>query len=387
MRLLILSLLTFNIAIGQENQYAIHFIDNDFPAALEEARIEDKIVFIDAYTTWCGPCKMMDRNVFTDSIVGSFFNTNFVNLKLDMEKGDGVAAAKKYQVRGYPSFLFLSASGALLHQGIGYQPIEQFMAMAQQALDPGKQLPAMESAYEKGDRDPQLLYDYANALLAAGNEKGREIGAEYLKTQSSWTSPEKMEMVAQLTKEYGDLYYNYMVEKRLLFIKEFGEGRVDGTILRFIQNHLNDQLGNLQMDDAREIFNSTFPPSKAALYFDRFEMNYYDAIGNEEKYIEKSQQYVKSNPNLSANELNTIAWNYYEKVDSPKALKWAIKLAKKSITLDSNYFNNDTLAALYYKQGNKKKATRYALMAIKLAQADEADYSETEALLEKINRL
>ena len=387
MRLFVLFLCLINVAFGQETTYAIKFIDNDLTAALEKARMEDKIVFVDAYTTWCGPCKMMDRNVFTDSLVGSFFNENFVNLKLDMEKGEGIAATKKYQVRGYPSFLFLNSSGTLLHQGIGYQPIEQFLTMAKQALDPNKQLPALTKAYESGNRDPQLLYNYANALLDAGSDEGRKIGAEYLETQTSWTSPENMEMVAQLISKYQDPYYNFMVEKRHLFIREFGDGRVDGTILRFIQKHLYDQLGDLKMDDTKDIFNSTFPPSKAKLYFDRFEINYYDAIGDYKTYIEKSKQYVKANPNLSANELNTIAWNYYEKVEESKALKWAIKVAKKSISLDSNYFNNDTLAALYYKQGNKKKALKYAQLAINLAQEDQLDYSETEALMDKISRL
>jgi thioredoxin-related protein len=386
MRIALLLLFCTQIGLGQQ-ELAISFIDNNLAEALEKAAQQDKIIFIDAYTTWCGPCKMMDRDVFGDSMIGSFFNEHFINLKLDMEKGEGVATARKYQVRGYPSFLFLNASGALLHRGIGYQPIQQFMALAQTALDPAKQLPALESAYKKGDGDPDALYDYAIALLDAGNELGKEIGAEYLKSQSSWTSQKNMEMVAQLVTEYQDPYYDFIVAKRPLFIKEFGENQVDGSIIRLIQTHLNNQLGNLNLQDAKKIFDKTFPPSKASQYFDHFELNYYDAIGDIENYIAKSKEYVKKNSSLSANELNSIAWNFYEKIDSLKAIKWATKLAKKSIALDSNYFNNDTIAALYYKQGNKRKAMKYALTAIDLAKADNADYSETESLLEKIRQL
>lgn len=386
MKIAVFLLFCSQLVFGQQ-ELAISFIDNDLAKALEKAEQEDKVIFIDAYTTWCGPCKMMDRDVFGDSLVGSFFNQHFVSLKLDMEKGDGIATARKYQVRGYPSFLFLDATGALLHRGIGYQPIEPFMALAQQALDPSKQLAVLEKAYKKGNSDPEVLYNYANALLDAGSELGKEVGAEYLKTESSWTSEKNMEMVAQLASEYQDPYYNFMVEKRPLFIKQFGEGRVDGSIMRFLQLHLNDQIGSLDLKDAQGIFNETFPPSKASIYFDRFELNYYDAIGDQEKYIAKSRDYVKKNPNLASNELNSIAWNFYEKVDAPKAIKWATKLAKKSISLDSNYFNNDTIAALYYKQGNKKKAMKYAIAAIELAKADDADYTETESLLEKIKLL
>lgn len=368
-------------------ELVIHFIDNDLPAALKQAASENKIVFIDAYTTWCGPCKMMDREVFTDSAVGAFFNTNFINLKLDMEKGEGIAMAKKYSVRGYPSFLFIDASGTLLHRGLGYHPVPAFMQLGKQALDPKRHLPVLEEAYKKGNRTEEILYNYAVTLLEAGDEKGKQIGKEYLETQETWTSRKNMELVAQLVSEYQDPYYNFMVEKRHLFIKEFGEGRVDGTILRQIENYLFSKIEEINMKEVKEIYDRTFPSSKAGPFFDNFELNYYDALGKKEIYIEKARQYVKKYPNLSANALNSLAWNFYEKIDDKQAIKWAIKWAKKSIALESSYYNNDTLAALYYKQKKKKQALKYATKAIDLAKANGMDFSETSALLEKIQQL
>jgi thioredoxin-related protein len=372
---------------SQEDQLAIRFIDNDLSEALELAKEKDKIIFIDAYTTWCGPCKQMDREVFTDSTVGDFFNNNFINLKLDMEKGTGIETVKKYQVRGYPSFLFLDASGTLLHQGIGFQPIPRFMEMAKQALDPTRQLPALKEAYENGTRSEEVLYNYANALLEADDEKGKVIGKEYLETQDSWTTKRNLLLITQLATEYQDPYYNFIVEKRHLFIKEFGESRVDATILRHIENHLFSNIEKLDMAEAKGVFVKTFPSSKAEPLFHNFELNYYDALGKKEIYIDKARQYVKKYSNLSATALNSLAWNFYEKIDDKKALKWATKWAKKSISLESSYYNNDTLAALYYKQNKKKQALKYANKSIELAKASGLDFSETSELLSRIHQL
>ena len=387
MRMLFLSMIFPLFLFSQEDQLAIRFIDNDLSAAIQLAKEKDKIIFIDAYTTWCGPCKQMDREVFTDSTVGDFFNNNFINLKLDMEKGSGIETAKKYQVRGYPSFLFINAGGTLLHQGIGYQPISMFMAMAKQALDPNRQLPALKEAYEGGNRSEELLYNYAISLLEAGDEKGKVIGKEYLDTQDSWTTERNLTIIAQLATEYQDPYYNFIVEKRHLFIKEFGEGRVDATILRHIENHLFSNIEKLDLAEAKDIFVRTFPSSKAEPLFHNFELNYYDALGNKEIYIDKARQYVKKYPNLSASALNSLAWNFYEKIDDKKALKWATKWAKKSIKLQSSYYNNDTLAALYYKQIKKKQALKYANKSIELAKARGQDFSETSELLSRIQQL
>ena len=82
---------------------------------MKEAQVvavkEKKMIFIDFYTTWCGPCKMMSSEVFTQDQVGEYFNRTFVNLKVDAEKGEGVELAKKYQVKAYPTFVVLRRMG------------------------------------------------------------------------------------------------------------------------------------------------------------------------------------------------------------------------------------------------------------------------------------
>lgn len=90
----------------ENNVEGIQFFHGTWAEALEKAKIEDKLLFVDAYAQWCGPCKVMAKNVFTQKKVGDFFNENFINLKMDMETTDGASFGHKYPVSAYPT-LFL----------------------------------------------------------------------------------------------------------------------------------------------------------------------------------------------------------------------------------------------------------------------------------------
>ncbi len=374
--------------VGQaQQQLAIDFIDNDYQSALAEASDQNKIIFVDAYAEWCGPCKMMDRNVFSDTAVGKFFNSHFINLKLDMEKGEGPKLSELYRVRAYPTFLFLDAKGALLHRGLGYHTSEKLLQLAEDALDPEKQLSALKTSYQEGNREPDFLRRFALSLFEATDTSAYTVGKAYLETQSNWAAPVNIPLIAQMAREYNDPYYNFMVEKRYLFIRHLGEGTVHGRLLNMIEDHLYSSLETLDLTEAKSIYTSTFPSSKAGAYYEIFEINYYDHKGRLDKYRDLARAFVKKYSTLSWSTLNELAWGFYEKIDDPKALKWAVKWAAKSISLNSNPYNNDTLAALYYKLGNQKKASKFAQAAIELAQAAGIDYSETSRLLEKIERM
>lgn len=99
----------------------IQFYQGNFKEALALAKKENKVIFMDAYASWCGPCKRMAANTFTDGQVGDFFNKHFVNLKVDMEKGEGPAIAQKYPVEFYPTLFFIDKNGKIVKKLVGYQ--------------------------------------------------------------------------------------------------------------------------------------------------------------------------------------------------------------------------------------------------------------------------
>jgi len=75
--------------------------------AVAKAKAENKLIFIDFYTQWCGPCLNMAQTVFSLPTVGYYYNQTFINLKIDAEEGEGITLAKKYGVRSYPTYAFI----------------------------------------------------------------------------------------------------------------------------------------------------------------------------------------------------------------------------------------------------------------------------------------
>lgn len=119
------------MALAQES--GIKFEKSNWNQVLQKAKSENKIIFMDAYTSWCGPCKSMQARVFPDKKVGDFFNENFINVKVDMEQGEGPSIALKYPVRGYPNLFFIDPkSGKIVNQALGYKSTEQLIQIGEQ---------------------------------------------------------------------------------------------------------------------------------------------------------------------------------------------------------------------------------------------------------------
>ncbi|MCX7767936.1 MAG: thioredoxin family protein [Flavobacteriales bacterium] len=119
---------------SSSSPYTFKFFEGTLDAGLKEAQKTKKLLFLDAYTTWCGPCKMMNYGPFRDPEAGKFFNENFVNMKIDMERGEGPSVAMKYGVRAYPTLLFLNGSGEVVHRILGYHDAMMLVAEGRKAL-------------------------------------------------------------------------------------------------------------------------------------------------------------------------------------------------------------------------------------------------------------
>ena len=117
-----------------KSKSGIQFIEEDWDQALKTAKDKNKLIFIDIYATWCGPCKMLKQYTFTDSSVGEFFNKNFVNVTVDGEKGTGPQLAQQYSIEGYPTLVIADATGKPVLITAGYIPTDVLMQFAKEAL-------------------------------------------------------------------------------------------------------------------------------------------------------------------------------------------------------------------------------------------------------------
>ncbi|MDP5122146.1 MAG: thioredoxin [Spirosomaceae bacterium] len=125
----------FIATVSLSNAQGITFEhDKSWNDIVQKAKAENKLIFMDAYTVWCGPCKALQARVFPDKELGEYFNANFINAKIDMERGEGPALASKFRVRAYPTLFFIDPNTQkVVVQAMGYRQIEDLMQIGKQA--------------------------------------------------------------------------------------------------------------------------------------------------------------------------------------------------------------------------------------------------------------
>lgn len=114
-----------------DTEDGIQFHNGTWEEALQIAKKENKLIFLDIYATWCGPCKQLKKNTFSSAEVGTFYNENFVNVALDGEQGEGKMLMQKYALRSFPSLLFIDGNGKVVGQTVGYHNPSQFLELGQ----------------------------------------------------------------------------------------------------------------------------------------------------------------------------------------------------------------------------------------------------------------
>src|ERR1035437_1394862 len=162
----------------------IEFEHGTWKEVLQKAQQSNKPIFIDVYTSWCGPCKKMSKDIFPLTEVGKVYNANFICYQVDAEKGDGIEIAKKYEVKAYPTYLFLKYDGTLFSRSVGSMEAEKFIAISKTALadmnDP-KSIAMWEKEYVEKKNDPAFLLDYMNKRSKLG-KSNNQLFDEYLKS-------------------------------------------------------------------------------------------------------------------------------------------------------------------------------------------------------------
>lgn len=141
-----------------------------FDEALVAAKQENKLVFIDFYTTWCGPCKRMSSQVFPQKTVGDYMNATFVPLKLDAEN-DGLELAKRYEIKSYPTYVIVDTEGKEVARFSGSMEADRFIGKLQASIDPEMKPERIKERYDNGERTPKLIDTYAMQLMEARKEE------------------------------------------------------------------------------------------------------------------------------------------------------------------------------------------------------------------------
>lgn len=366
----------------------MNFFNGTFNEALAKAKVEQKLLFIDCFTTWCGPCKKMSSQVFTQKDVFTFFNKNFICFALDMEKGEGIDVAKKYAIKNYPTFLWLDGNGKQIHRSVGSAEASVFLSIAGKALNPQANLSYFAQQYESGNRESAMMLSYAHALKTAYDMNYQLIADEYFRTQpvNELAKEKNWNSILEFTPNINSYAYTSILKSPQLFYDRYGKDSVRHVMdelalqtLYYAKQQkdsalLGKAISQLKKSEDRKIF------MEAA----KGELDFYKSEKNMPKYTSLASEYVEKYFLKDPTTLNAICWTYFMQVNEKEKLANAEKWIAASVALEDSYYNSDTYANILHKLGKKKEAIEMTRHSIELAKKSSEDYSSTQELLNEL---
>lgn len=382
--------LTYMGCFAQESSGIKFETGLNWKAILEKAKSENKFIFLDGYATWCGPCKKMTADVFTVKEVGNFFNENFINIAVQFDSSgidnqqvkkwykDAKMIAHDYNINAYPTYLFFSPTGDLVHKLVGTFDPQDFIAQSKSALSPQTQYVSLKKQFESGRKDTVFLLALINlAEKADDNDNLPVYYNHFLATQKNLLTPRNILFISKSIEHSADIGYTILknnvapVEavignrERLSILQKisFDEDilpviRIGGTKQKMgggmviYSGKLADSV------DWEKVYSELHvkydaPLAEQILLIGK--LDYYTCTENWDSYNKTLVEYSKKDT-LDIELIHKEAWNFATYCSNVKALNQAVEWA---VVLDNDQYNNkfqQTYSRLLYKAGKKTKA-------------------------------
>lgn len=343
----------------------IEFFHGAWAEALTKAKSEEKLIFVDAFASWCGPCKRMAKETFPDAKVGAFFNANFINLKIDMEKPENAEFAGKYPVNSYPTLFFIDSDGKVVMREIGAKTADQLIETGKKALGKNDKSVDYEKKYNEGNRDPKMLYDYVRALNAAG-KPSLKITNEYLNGQTDLSTEFNLRFILEGAVEADSRVFDLLLKHQASIVNVAGAEAVNARIETACKNTLKKAIDfkNEALLTETKAKMKAANPARAAAFAQESDMFYYKTVKDSGNYLKAAKAFQKNNVKNNAAKLHDLTVDLVRSFPEDKkvldqAEKWA-KTAAQTGGLAEYWM---TLAGIYKLQGDKVKARDTALKA------------------------
>ncbi len=430
------------LAINLTFSQGINFRQDDWQNVLMQAKAQKKLIFVDIYTVWCGPCKEMDKKTFTDVSVGDKFNARFINYKVDAEKGFGINLAKRYNVTSYPTVLFVDASENIMLKQEGLLRASDLIKEADIVLNNqtnAKPRWALEKLYNEGRRDSEFLAEFisVNSLFTIDN---RDLVEDYIKslTPIQYSSDKTLRIIVnngfKIDGKAFDLLLKFREKAESLF--EGGIEKVNRSFSQSINEVFSDALKakNQTLFDKALAANLKALPNTADRVNDKNKLAFYLALKDVNKFSEAAEQYLdqyvmfvqiesirkqdlweyekimqnyklgirdsvgagaamyqnlkvnakNTMARLTSAELNEVVKAFYDQVEDKAKLMKATEWAKRSLELVETPDGYHSYAQLMLKLGDRQMAMDIEQKAYDIAIREKLDTQKFTAALEKM---
>jgi thioredoxin-related protein len=399
MKKLLWVLLSVPFLVQAQEGKGVHFEDSlSWTAIRAKARAENKYIFMDCFTTWCGPCKYMATKLFPQQAAGDYFNDKFisVSVQLDTSKTDNAAVRawyadahaimEQYQIRAFPTFLVFTPDGRPVHRMVGSSAtVKEFNDRVADAFDPDKQYYTLMEQYRQGKKDSAFLrkmtmiawnvYDRPSAL---------SLTREYLATQQDWYTKTNLALIDQSLQNAGDPGFDVFLNHPQRVDSVLGKGEAEKKILQLVEGSeiyprimpagapapdwaaLQQQLAAKYPQQAEE----AIAQSKVVYYQHKNDWTGYERAIDD--YMHKYG--AKASPE----NLNNYAWTVFQHCPDMTCVTDALEWSKRSFKDQAIPAFMDTYANILYKMGKKDEAIAWEEKAANLeSEGDRQSYLQT----------
>lgn len=285
--------------------------------ASAKAKAENKLIFLDCYTQWCGPCKKMTRDVFPQEKVGAYMNPKFVSIKIDMEGTYGAPLAKKLQIQAYPTFVIFNADAQEISRFLGYHAADDFIKVVEEKSADNAST-ALEQRWKAGDRDPQFLMEYLQTLTASykGDEANAVAEAILEGKEETFAADSTLRMIffRNINNPFAKSFV-YTAQHPEALSAAVGEMpvkmKIQNVLAGFQRQLINEADGTATLDE------DAFGRYQALLAVlgvknaDHYRLSTLITLSEKQKNYDAYLNYIReylSNPNLDADDMQLANW-------------------------------------------------------------------------------
>lgn len=386
------SIFLFSLSLVLFSQETINFQDLPFKDLLAKAKKENKLIFMDAYAAWCGPCKLMEKNIFPKKEVRDYFNANYINAHYDMEKGEGPEIAAKYGIRSYPSFLFLNGDGEVVLKSLGYMNEEAFLAFGKEAGQSKLTSGSYKDAFEKGEKNPEQLLNMMRLNADTDYEFAKKVSERYFEIKKNQPlTKDEVGLLLYFLKSPSDKNYSIFTARKkeietLMSPEIFKEFDSNIKVSKVMEESFDQKTGVINDEHFLKNAVPLIGKTEAETALNRMKVIVYPNTGNFIEYEKAALEYYKDSANFNQDELLKAAYIFSQNVSNPSSLKKALEWAEKSVMQSENMENTFILASIYAKTGNNENARTFAEISKNIAEATGQDATMPKQLLQKLNK-
>jgi thiol-disulfide isomerase/thioredoxin len=354
----------------------------------QKAENEDKLIFVDAYTTWCGPCKAMAANVFTHADVGSFYNKTFLNVKMDMESPAGREFGKKYPVSAYPTLLFINGSGKVVKKVIGGQQVAGFLALgAETAKLGGPSIEELEAKFNSGDKSYKVVQKYVSAIARSGKSTTKLLN-EYFNSNPPITANEKAMLLYEASLDADSKIFEMMVGQKNNLLNLVGESayneKVKSACSATVKKAIEHELTILLEEAITKGYQYLTVGAKEFELKSR--LDYAKSFKDNNSYLKNVTEYADFLIKKNSLEVHSVINEMCSLFSNDKKItKKANDLAQSIYKKEQNYVNLGLYATTLSVNGESKDAISLVEKAkSKVDKSNIAELQKYDAMLDKL---